>query len=487
MKNIIRILIILVVFLSACNSNKQENNVNEKKLYKESNKQTFKAKRDLDEIIKDGKIKALITYSGSSYFLYRGQPMGYNYEMIKRFADYLDVELEIHVSTNIDNLLSELIIGDVDIVAHEMTITLERSQVVSFTDYLYLTRQVLIQKKPENWRDMTLEQIQKSIIQDPLELIGDTVSVRKNSSFFERLNNLSKEMGGKIIIDTLKGNLSTDEIIKMVVDDKIKYTIADKNLADINASYYHILYTDVPISFSQRIAWAVRPNSNKLLEAANNWIKEEKQGIDFYVIYNKYFKNKRSFSKRIRSDFYSLNKNQISKYDKIIKENAEIIEWDWRLLASLIYQESGFNPNVKSWVGAVGIMQMMPATAKELGVKNPLDVNENIKGGAKYLKQLFDNFETIKDSVQRIKFTMASYNCGYYHVRDAQKLASINGLDKNIWDENVDKMIIALTYPQNYNNKVVKFGYVRGTEPFNYVKHIFERYEHYMNFIDIDL
>lgn len=483
MKNIIRILIILTVLLSACNSKKQENN----NIDKESNNQTFNGKRDLEEIIKDGKLKALITYSGSSYFLYRGQPMGYNYEMIKRLADYLNVELEIHVSTNIDNLFSELNKGDVDIVAHEMAITLERNQVVSFTDYLYLTKQVLIQKKPDNWRNMTLENIQKSIVNDPLELIGDTVSVRKNSSFFERLKNLSKEIGGEIIIDTLNGDLSTDEIIKMVVDDNIKYTIADKNIADINASYYHILYTDVPISFSQRIAWAVRPNSNKLLEATNDWIKKEKQEIDFYVIYNKYFKNKRSFRKRIKSDFYSLNKNQISKYDKTIKENAEIIGWDWRLLSSLIYQESEFNPNVKSWVGALGLMQLMPATAKELGVENPLDVNDNIKGGSKYLKQLFDNFETIKDSVQRIKFVMASYNCGYYHVRDAQKLASLNGLDKNIWDENVDKMIIALTYPQNYNNKVVKFGYVRGTEPFNYVKQIFERYEHYMNFIDIDL
>lgn len=484
MKNIIGISILLVVLISACNSRKQDNNINEEKVYKEPLEQPVNIERDLDKIKKDGKLKALVTYSGSSYFLYRGQPLGYDYELLERFARHLDVELEICISKNIDNLFTELRKGDVDIVAHVMAITLERKQIVSFTDYLYLTHQVLVQRKPDNWRNMTLDNIKESIVQDPIELINDTVSVRKNSSYFERLNNLSKEIGGKIVIDTIKGNLSTDEIIKMVADGDIKYTIADNNLANINASYYQILNTEVPVSFSQRIAWAVRQNSSELLEAANNWIKKEKKNADYFVIYNKYFKNKRSFRRRIKSEFYSLNKNQISKYDKIIKENAERLSWDWRLLASLIYQESQFDPKAKSWAGAKGLMQMMPATGKEMGVKNFFDARDNIGGGTKYLKQLFDNFETIKDSVQRIKFTMASYNCGYYHVKDAQKLADINGLDNNIWDGNVDEMIIALSYPQNYNQEVVKYGYVNGNEPFQYVKEIFERLEHYIKFID---
>jgi len=440
--------------------------------------------RDLSEIKKDGKLKVLLGYSGTSYFLYRGKPMGYEYELLQRLADHLQLELEITISNNLDMLLTNLIKGHADIVAYGLAITDDRKKIAAFTDYLYLTKQVLVQKKPVNWRKMTLDNIKKSIIQDPLELIGDTVSVRENTSYFKRLENLSKEMGGKIIIDTLEGNLSTAEIIQMVAEDKIKYTIADKNLASINSSYSPILDTNVPVSFSQRIAWAVRPNSPKLLEATNSWIKQYRKQPEYNVIYNKYFKNKRGFKNRVKSEFYSVNTNEISQYDAIIKTNAKKINWDWRLLTALIYQESNFKNEASAWSGAAGLMQLMPGTAEDMGIKNRLDPKDNIRGGTKYLKTIYDAFYDIKDSVQRIKFSLAAYNCGYFHVKDAQKLATLNQLDPKVWDGQVDRMILALTYPQNFNKEEIKYGYVRGQEPHDYVLDIFKRYDHYVRFID---
>lgn len=469
---------ILILLFTACGSN-QENNVNDP-APKEVNKPISK---DLAEIKAEGVLKALTTYSGTSYFLYRGKAMGFEYELLQRFAQYLGVQLEIVVTSDIDSLFNELNDGEIDLVAHSLTITSERKQEVNFTDYLYLTNQVLVQKKPDNWRKMKWNKVEKTLVHDAIELIDDTVSVRKNTSYFQRLNNLSSEIGGDIIIDTLPGSLATDEIIKMVVDGYIKYTIADKNIASINASYYPILNIDVPISFSQRIAWAVRRNSPELLEVANKWLEDFKKEVDYNVIFNKYFKNTRAFKARIKSDFYSLNNNKISKYDDIIKKNAAIIGWDWRLLASLIYQESQFDPHAKSWAGASGLMQIMPATAKELGVKDRSNPEQVIQGGAKYLKLLYDRFDMVEDSVQRIKFSMVSYNCGYGHVTDAQNLAEKRGIDRNIWDDHIDNIILELSYPKNYNDPVVKYGYVRGTEPYNYVANIFERYDHYKQFI----
>ena len=322
------------------------------------------------------------------------------------------------------------------------------------------------------------------MVSDPIELIGDTISVRKNSSYFKGIRNLSREIGGEIVIDTLDGNYATDEIIKMVADGKIKYTLADENLASINASYYPDLDVEVPLSFSQRIAWAVRPNSKQLLEATNQWIRKEKKQDDYYVIYNKYFKNKRSFRRRVNSPFYSLNKKQISRFDPIIKEQSRYLGWDWRLLASLIYQESRFDPEAESWSGAKGLMQLMPATAEELGVTATADAGDVIRAGTRYLRQLYENFAHVEDSVQRIKFTLASYNCGFSHVQDAQNLARVRGLRDTIWDDHVEKMILALSLPQNYNHEVVKYGYVRGMEPLQYVEQIFQRYDHYRKFID---
>ena len=470
--------IILISLFTACGSNK-ENNVDAPP---EAVKDPIT--KDIADIKAEGVLRALTTYSGTSYFLYRGKAMGFEYELLQRFAEYLGVELEIIVTSNIDSLVKKLNDGEVDLIAHTLTITSERKKKVNFTDYLYLTNQVLVQKKPDNWRNMKWNKVEKTLVHDAIELIDDTVSVRKNTSYFQRLNNLSSEIGGEIIIDTLSGSLATDEIIKMVVDGDIKYTIADKNIASINASYYPILDIDVPISFSQRIAWAVRSNSPNLLVAANEWLKEFKKEVDYNVIFNKYFKNTRAFKARIKSDFYSLNNNKISKYDEIIKKNAAIIEWDWRLLASLIYQESQFDPHAKSWAGAHGLMQIMPATAKELGVKDRSNPEQVIQGGAKYLKMLYDRFDMVEDSVQRIKFSMASYNCGYGHVTDAQNLAEKRGIDQNIWDDHIDNIILELSYPKNYNDPVVKYGYVRGTEPYNYVVNIFDRYDHYKKFIE---
>jgi len=463
-----------LIFLT-CNTKNKQHTSNEEK--------TIPTYRDFEDIKEDGKLRALIAYSSTSYFLYKGKPMGYEYELLERLADHFDLELEITVSEDLNSLLAELNKGAVDIVAYGLAITAERKKKVAFTDYLYLTKQVLVQRKPENWRRLTLDNIKKRLVQDPIELINDTVSVRFSSSYFDRLQNLSKEIGGNIVIDTLKGKLATAEIIKMVADGEIKYTLADKNLAQINASFFPILDVSVPVSFSQRIAWAVNKNSGDFLEKINQWIENEKRKNDYYVIYNKYFKNKRNFNRRVKSEFYSLTNYQISRYDSVIKKNAKKLGWDWRLLASLVYQESRFDQEANSWTGAEGLMQLMPSTAQELGVKNTLDPVDNINAGTKYLKSIYDNFEEITDTVQRIKFTMGAYNSGYYHIKDARKLATLNKLNPDVWDGNVNEMLLELTYPQNYNHPSINYGYVNGIEPYNYVNQIFNRYEHYVNVI----
>jgi len=149
----------------------------------------------------------------------------------------------------------------------------------------------------------------------------------------------------------------------------------------------------------------------------------------------------------------------------------------------LIYQESRFDAGAKSWAGAGGLMQIMPATAKGLGVKNRHDPTQSVIGGTKYLRILWNRFDSIPDDEQRQKFVMASYNCGHGHVVDAQRLAKKRGLDQNKWDDNVEKMILALMYRKNFTDPVVRYGYARGIEPYNYVTQIFERYQHYKEFI----
>ncbi|MFY0652097.1 MAG: transporter substrate-binding domain-containing protein [Cyclobacteriaceae bacterium] len=442
--------------------------------------------RDLEDIRKDGVLRALIIYSSTSYFLYKGQPMGFEYELLERLASHLDLELELVISTNLDNEFEVLNRGDVDLIAHGMTITNQRKWEVDFTEYLYLTRQVLVQKQPDNYRNLKWSALQKQLIHNPIGLIDDTVSIRRNSAYYERMMSLSNEIGGTIYIDTLESGLSTDEIISKVIEGEIKYTIADENLARINASYHPILKIDVPVSFSQRIAWVTRKKSPEFRKVINRWILSERNQTDYNVIYNKYFKNKRTFRSRTRSDFYSLNNHQISEYDNLIKKYAIGVGWDWRLLASQVYQESRFDPKASSWAGAKGLMQMMPVTAKSYGVKNLNNPEQSLRGGSAYLTWLHKSFSDIPDSLNRIKFMLAAYNCGYGHMKDAQRLAKHNNLDPTQWTNHVESMVLALSAPKNFNKPMIKYGYVRGREPVNYVKEIFNRYEHYKQFIPLE-
>jgi membrane-bound lytic murein transglycosylase F len=441
---------------------------------------------DLDDIKKTGVLRALIIYSSTSYFLYKGQAMGFEYELLKRLAEHLGLELELVVSDDLDSEFEVLNRGDVDLIAHGMTITNQRKWEVDFTEYLYLTKQVLVQRMPDNFRDISWGALQKHLVRNPIELIDDTISIRKNSAYYERLMSLSNEIGGHIYIDTLDSKLSTAEIIDMVADRKIKYTVADENLAKINASDNPILNIDVPISLSQRIAWVTRKKAVKFQEVVNEWIRQERKKSTYNVIYNKYFKNKRTFKRRIKSDYYSLKNNQISPFDALIKKYANEIGWDWRLLASQVYQESRFDPLAKSWTDATGLMQIMPATAELLNINDITNPEESIRGGSSYMNILYERFSDIPDSLNRIIFSLAAYNCGYGHIRDAQILADKNGLDSNIWSEHVEKMLLELSKPENFNKPFVQYGYVRGKEPVNYVKQIFERYDHYKQFIQLE-
>jgi len=470
---LIVILFVLVVSCRFGNPNKTSSAENE-----------FLVHRDLNDIKSRGTLHVVTSYNSTSYFLYRGQPMGYEYDLLKRFAKHLNLDLKIEVSNNIDTMYHMLNTGKVDLIAYGLTVTNKRKEIVQFTDYLYLTHQVLVQKKPNNWRKLKWSQLQSSLIHDAIELIGDTVSVRANSSYMNRLENLMEEMGGTIYIDTLPADLSTDKIIEMVANGDIKYTVADNNIASINASYYPILDIKVPVSFSQRMAWAVRPQSKVLENELNEWIASMKKGVAYYAIYNKYYKNERDFRRRENSEFFSLNNNRLSEYDDLIKMYADSLGWDWRLYAAMIYQESRFNPESESWAGAKGLMQMMPETAERFGVKDRTDPEENLDGGTAVIKLLWNRFDEVPDSIQRIKMTMAAYNCGYGHVTDAQIMAVREGLSSTIWDENVENMILKLSYPENYNQAGIQFGYVRGIEPVTYVKQIFHRYEHYEQLVE---
>ena len=186
-----------------------------------------------------------------------------------------------------------------------------------------------------------------------------------------------------------------------------------------------------------------------------------------------------------KSEYYSYTGGELSPYDKIIKAAARRIGWDWRMLASVIYQESGFKPHVQSWVGAYGLMQLMPETMKAYGITRKSDEKAQINAGVRLLKSFENQLpETISDSVEKIKFVLASYNGGLAHILDARRLAMKYGKNPDLWTNNVDYFVLHLSEKKYYHDSVVRNGYMRGWETYKFVKEIFSRYESYKTLID---
>ncbi len=439
---------------------------------------------DLEEIRKKGKLVVVADYNSTSYFIYRGQPMGYQYQMLQELANYLDIPLEIKVSSDIDESFNELNKGDIDLIAINLTVTADRKEKVAFTYPHTQTRQVLVQRLPENYRLLNPKQLKDSLIRNQLDLAYKTVYVQKGSVYADRLASLSNEIGAEI--DIVEVPVESEQLIQMVARGEIEYTVADENVAQVNKMYYPLLDVETAVSFPQNLAWAVRKDAFELKEEIDTWLEEFRKTTRYAVIYNKYFRSHHT-AKIISSDYFVLGKGKISKYDEVIKKEAERVGWDWRLLSSMIYQESRFNPNAVSWAGAYGLMQLMPVTAGRFGVNRNSSPEAQIRAGVSFIKWLDKRFEDIEAPEERIKFVLAAYNVGKGHVDDARRLAEKYGDNPDIWNDNVEKWLLNKSQPNYYRDPVVKYGYARGTETVNYVAQVLDRFEHYKNIVNDEI
>jgi len=226
-------------------------------------------------------------------------------------------------------------------------------------------------------------------------------------------------------------------------------------------------------------AWAVRSSAKELIASLNEWYTDNKQ-VDVMKTEMQRMKEVHQVKKRVQSVYLSKERGIISVYDHLFKSASATTGWDWKLIAAQSFQESGFDPNARSWAGAQGLMQLMPKTAASLGVP-PDEVNDprrNVEGAANLIRRLTGQLSDIRDGNERIKFVLASYNGGLGHVRDAMALARKYGKNPQLWDD-VAPYILGLQKPQYYRDPVVRYGYMIGSETAGYVQSILARWRSY--------
>ena len=453
--------------------------------------------RDLPAIQQEGTLRVLFTFNSTGYFIIRGETMGYEFELLERFAH--DAKLKLHpvVIRDSRTLVQRLNAGEGDVVAAQLVSTPNQSE-VRMTDSLYATKPVLVQRGGENpaagqppavttaieREERESEprpiEIRARLISTPAELAGQRVHISRSSPYRQQLLELSDELTQDI--EVVEVDETTDKLIQRLSEGQIGYTVAAENLAALKKDEYTNLIIKPAIGPPQQIAWAVRTNAPQLQDALNRWIAAQKKRGLLAVLYRKYFLDRRGFEERAASRYLTAETGRLSPYDDWFREYARIPGWDWRLVASQSYQESRFNPGAHSWAGAVGLMQMMPRTARELRI-DARDPRQSIEGACRYVWKLDDRWkEAIPKEEERRKFILAAYNVGTGHVDDARRLAEKYGDDPGRWSD-VAYWLIRKSKRSVYNDPVVKYGYARGTEPVAYVELILDRFEHYKQFV----
>lgn len=426
-----------------------------------------KAVDDLQQIKDSGVLTVLTLYSSTSYFIYRGQDMGFQYELSEQFAKSLGVKLRVKVAKNVQELIEKLLAGEGDLIAYNVPITKEWKDSLIYCGEDVITHQVIVQRISGRTKPVT----------DVTELIGKDIYV-KPGKYYDRLVNLDKELGGGINIHTVTNDsITVEDLITQVSQGKIPFTVADNDVAQLNTTYYPNLNIALSVSFDQRASWAVRKDSPGLAATADKWHEENMTSPAYTASMKRYFEISKAFP---HSPILSLREGKISHYDDLFKKYAADINWDWRLLASLAYTESNFDSTAVSWAGARGLMQLMPATARAMGVPPGMEHNpeESVKAAVKYIAATNRSFAAIPPE-ERINFVLASYNSGIGHVLDAMALAEKYGKNKYVWRDNVENYILLKSNEEYFTDPVCKNGYFRGIETYNFVRDITARYEQY--------
>lgn len=435
----------------------------------------------LETILERDTLIAITDNSSTSYFLYKGQPMGYQYELLTHLAGHMGVALKIISAENIEESIRMLAVGEADLIAMDLTINAPRKEVLAFTIPIHETRQVLIQRIPSEEDDENDQRRASApLIRRHAELANQTVYVQKGSAHRMRLRNLATEMGIDLQIED--SPLDSEELIALVADGEIAYTVADHHVAMANRTWFDNIDIETELSLPQEVAWATRPGSDSLLAMINQWAEEFIQSRTYRNIFRRYFVNQKAAHLR-DARFHSVKGGQLSPYDDLIKKHSQDGPWDWRLVAALIYEESRFNPRARSWAGAAGLMQLMPVTARRFGVQNIYSPKEQLRGGIAFIQYLHEKLpEEITDPTERTKFILASYNIGMTHILDAYNLALKYGEDPTQW-KTAEKYLLLKSQPKYYNDPVVRAGYARGRETVRFVRNVMNRYHHYRSIL----
>lgn len=427
-------------------------------------------KDDLSGIKKRKVLRVLTRNNATTYFIWRGHLMGFEYELMRKFAEEQRLQLDMIVAPSREHLVPMLLWGGGDVISASLSVTEQRRTYgIEFTRPYNVVSEVVVARTD----DTELNHV--------TQLEGRTIWVRRSSSYWTTLERLRLKGHIGFILKAAPESMETEEIIDKVASGEYDLTVSDSHILDVALTWRHDVRAAFDIKENVKHGWAVRKEDEALLEALNAFLEREYRQVFYNVRYRKYFKNPRRIQQLVKFRADGGNGGMLSPYDDLVKKYAEHYGFDWPLIVALMYHESRFKKDAVSWAGARGVMQVLPVTAQRFGISDLEDPEKGILAGMKMLNWLYDQFELELPVQERTWFTLAAYNAGLGHVYDARELAKQLDLDPDRWSDNVEIAMLKLSKPEYYRDAT--YGYVRGIEPVTYVRNIRKHYAAYIELL----
>ena len=386
-------------------------------------------------------------------------PTGFEAELTGRFADSLGLEVRYEVRDSIGEALEALEAGEGHVLAAGLTVTEARRERVRFGPAYKNVREELVCRR-DGARPRTAE-----------ELAGLRLAVVSGSTYAETLARLAEDRPG--IVWEERDAPSAMPLIRDVARERLDCTLADSHLVALARRRFPDLVAPFALTGERPLAWALPNEPGPLDEALHDWFSDMHAGgtlleldVRWFGRFDEFdYVDVRAFARRLES--------RLPAFEDYFREAAEAQDFDWRLLAAQAYQESHWDADAVSPTGVRGLMMLTLPTAERVGVSNRLDPEQSVRGGAAYLRDLYERIPEEVSGADRLWFALAAYNVGMGHLYDARRVAERRGLDKNSWDD-LAEALPALSQPEVY--ETLRYGYARGREPVDYVNRVREYY-----------
>ena len=409
----------------------------------------------LEAIRESGELRVLTRNAPTTFYFGREGKAGLEYELVRRFAEDLGVELELVMKDSVAATLDALAKGQGHLAAAGVTRTREREERFLFgPSYQRVQQQVVCRRGgpvPGDWEDLP-----------DVELL-----VRAGTSYVQRLRDIRQ------VIHDLEwrevDSLSSDQILAKIWRGEADCTVADSNIVAVNQRFYPELVVAFPITEQQKLAWPLPEEATALKKRLAEWFAKQRAGNELAAIRERYYGHVQVFDYVDIATFKQRIDTRLPRFKDTFQKWAARYNFPWELVAAQAYQESHWRPRAESPTGVRGIMMLTQVTARSLDIENRLDVEASIRGGAAYLRKMMERLPEDIEKPDRTWIALAAYNVGMGHIWDARRLARRFDRDPDQWNT-LKEMLPLLTRPKYY--KELPYGYARGTEPVNYVERI---------------